>query len=150
MKYVFPLDTIGRVALVTALAEEEERKSLALKARTNGYTVCLGRVGSMDSEKVVAAIETAAVREGLTRPEYPEEHALYHAIIEALHGVTRGQMVLSGIHRTVGLRFSVVRGPRSVSVPSHGEWVAVGLYGTIGAPLKGNEHEVVGLGMSHL
>jgi hut operon positive regulator len=147
---VFTLDSIGQVAVLTALGEEEVRKSLALKARANGYIVCLGRVGSMDSQKVVAAIETAAVREGLTRPEYPEEHALYHAIIEALQGVLRGNMVLSGLHRTVGLRFSVVRGPRSVSVSSHGEWVAVGLYGTIGAPLKGNEHEVVGLGMSHL
>ena len=31
-----------------------------------------------------------------------------------------------------------------------GEWVAVALYGTIGAPVKGSEHEAIGLGINHI
>ncbi|MCJ7806800.1 MAG: transcriptional regulator, partial [Clostridia bacterium] len=29
-------------------------------------------------------------------------------------------------------------------------WLAVVLYGTIGAPIKGYEHETIGLGLNHL
>ena len=48
-----------------------------------------GKVGSMELQKIAAAIETSAKRQGLINPDiYREMHALYHAIIEALHGVT--------------------------------------------------------------
>lgn len=65
----------------------------------------------MDSQKIVAAIETAAKKNGIIQSDvYRESHALYHAIIEALHGVTRGQMQLGSVLRTVGLSFAVLRG----------------------------------------
>lgn len=51
--------------------------------------------------------------------------------------------------RTVGLRFAVVRG-KPYSNQAEGEWIAVALYGTIGAPIKGLEHEAVGLGINHI
>jgi hut operon positive regulator len=104
----------------------------------------------MNVEKIIAAIETASRREGVVSKEYPEDHALWHAIFEALHGVGRGQLALGTILRTAGLRFSVVRGPRFVGDPTQGQWLAVALYGQIGGPIKGNEHECVGLGISHL
>jgi hut operon positive regulatory protein len=111
---------------------------------------CVGKVGSMDSHKVVAAVETAAKKNGIIRQDlYRESHALYHAIIEALEGITRGQIQLGAMLRTVGLRFSIVRG-NPYDNPEEGEWVAVALYGTIGAPVKGLEHEAVGLGISHI
>lgn len=137
-------DTIGRVALLAVLADDP----LPILAGAKGYRSVAGRVGTMDLEKVIAAIETAAAREGLINAEYAEEHALYHAIIEALHGVGRGQLALGTLLRTVGLRFAAVRGPRLPSDPT--SWIAVALYGTIGQPVKGNEHEVVGLGIVHL
>jgi hut operon positive regulator len=49
----------------------------------------------------------------------------------------------------VGLRFSIIRG-NPYDSPEEGDWIAVALYGTIGAPVKGLEHEVVGLGINHL
>ena len=45
---------------------------------------------------------------------YREEHSLYHVIIESLGGICRGQLNLGNALRTVGLRFSVVSGPKSV------------------------------------
>jgi hut operon positive regulator len=137
-------DTIGRVALLAVLADDPQ----PILAGAKGYRSVAGRVGTMDLEKVIAAVETAATREGLISAEYAEEHALYHAIIEALHGVGRGQLALGTLLRTVGLRFTVVRGPRLPGDPT--TWIAVALYGTIGQPVKGNEHEVVGLGIVHL
>jgi len=112
------------------------------------YRIVLGRVGTMDVQKIIAAIETAARREQLIGTEYAEEHALYHATLEALHGIGRGQLALGTLLRTVGLRFALVRGPRLPSDPT--TWIAVAMYGTIGQPIKGNEHEVVGLGINHV
>lgn len=140
--------TIGKVALRAVLDDDPERERLL--ATRDGYRVVLGHVGSMDLQKVIAAIETAARREGIVSPEYPEDHALYHSILDALHGVGRGQIALGTILRTAGLRFSVVRGPRFAGEPAGSEWLAVALYGQIGGPTKGNEHECVGLGIYHL
>jgi len=110
----------------------------------------VGKVGAMEAHKVVAAIETAAKKNGIINPDvYREIHALYHAIVEAIEGVTRGQIQLGSVLRTVGLRFPIIRGNPSDS-PEEGEWIAVALYGTIGAPVKGLEHEVVGPGINHL
>ncbi len=110
----------------------------------------VGRVGSMAAEKIVAAIETAVGREGLLAETYRHEHSLYHAVIEAIYGVCRGQLELGNLLRTVGLNFAVVRGIRSPEAATDGEWLAVALYGTIGAPKKGFEHEVCGLGVNHI
>lgn len=64
----------------------------------------------MDAKKIVAAIETAASPENLIGENYHEEHALCHAIIEALSGYCRGQVMLGEVLRTVGLTFTIVRG----------------------------------------
>lgn len=137
-------DTIGRLALLAVLSEAPER----VTALAPYHRVVLGHVGTMDVQRVIAAVETAARREGLIAPGYSEEHALYHAILEALHGVGRGQLGFGNLLRTVALRFAIVRGPRLSGDDT--EWIAVALYGTIGQPVKGNEHEVVGLGINHL
>ena len=31
-----------------------------------------------------------------------------------------------------------------------GEWVSVGIYGMVGAPIKGFEHEAIGLEINHI
>ncbi len=94
------------------------------------WKYCVGKVGAMDSQKIIAAVDTAAKRNGLIKPDvYREAHALYHAIIEALEGVTRGQVQLGAVLRTVGLRFSIIRG-HTYDNPEEGEWIAVALYGT--------------------
>ncbi len=142
------MDTIGRVAVRLALAEDAD--DLVKKAQASGFKVYRGQVGSMQTEKVVAAIETASRRQGLIANVYREEHALYHAIIDALTGICRGQPVIGNVMRTVGLNFSVVRGPKIKGDNAEGEWLAVALYGTIGAPIRGFEHEALGLGINHL
>lgn len=137
-------DTIGRVALLSVLVDEPQ----AVVASAARYQIVLGQVGTMDVHKIIAAVETAARRENLIGPEYAQEHALYHATIEALHGVSRGPIALGALLRTVGLRFSLVKGPRLPDDQT--TWIAVAMYGTIGQPVKGMEHEVIGLGIFHL
>ncbi|MCC5803151.1 hut operon transcriptional regulator HutP [Rossellomorea vietnamensis] len=140
---------IGKNAMLLLLLDREEEEWNRHFNELN-WSYCTGKIGSMDSQKIVAAIETAAKRSDLVREDlYREMHALYHAIMEALTGVTRGQTQLGEILRTVGLRFSVVRGTPYES-DEEGEWIAVALYGTIGAPIKGLEHETIGLGINHI
>jgi hut operon positive regulator len=141
---------IGKNALLLVLHEAEAEAESNFVLDRLKWKHCLGKVGSMESNKVVAAIETAAKKNGLVKQDvYRETHALYHAIIEAVEGVTRGQIQLGSVLRTVGLRFAIIRGNPYESA-EEGEWIAVALYGTIGAPIKGLEHEVVGLGINHV
>ncbi|MDA2537202.1 hut operon transcriptional regulator HutP [Bacillus cereus] len=120
---------IGRMAMLLALADENESPVLSIP---KGWKYCTGKVGSMNSQKVVAAMETAAKSNQVIETDvYRETHALYHAIMEALYGVTRGQIQLADVLRTVGLRFAIVRGT-PYDGKKEGEWVAVALYGTIG------------------
>lgn len=136
--------SIGQLALLSVLGE-------AVETTDSPFRVIVGKVGSMGIEKMVAAIETAAKREGLIDADYYRgEHALYHAILEALHGVCRGQLELGSLLRTAGLKFAVVVGPKAEDQAGEGQWLAVALYGSIGAPRKGFEHEVIGLGINHL
>ena len=140
---------IGRLSVLLLLNEAEESTQVEELER-DGWKVCLGKVGSMDAHKVVAAIETASKKSGVIQSEgYRESHALYHATMEALHGVTRGEMLLGSLLRPVGLRFAVLRGNPYES-EAEGDWIAVSLYGTIGAPIKGLEHETFGVGINHI
>ncbi|WP_025853676.1 hut operon transcriptional regulator HutP [Bacillus velezensis] len=140
---------IGRLSVLLLLHETEENQQISRLER-DGWKVCLGRVGSMDAHKVVAAIETASKKSGVIQSEgYRESHALYHATMEALHGVTRGEMLLGSLLRTVGLKFAVLPGNPYES-EAEGDWIAVSLYGTIGAPIKGLEHETFGVGINHI
>ncbi|MGD6815997.1 hut operon transcriptional regulator HutP [Metabacillus sp. 113a] len=139
---------IGKQALLLAALTEEELVQMNLSFPDTVY--CQGRIGSMNLQKVIAAVETAAKRNGMINEGcYRENHALYHAVLEAIEGVTRGQTAIGEMSRTVGLRFSVVRG-WPYEEQAEGEWLAVAFYGTIGAPVKGLEHETSGLGINHI
>ncbi|MFY4777056.1 hut operon transcriptional regulator HutP [Metabacillus sp. RGM 3146] len=139
---------IGKMAILLAALTEEELTSF--KPLFQNIRFCEGKVGSMNMQKVIAAVETAAKRNGLIHDSvYRETHALYHAVMEGIEGVTRGQPGIGETSRTVGLRFAIVRG-RPYEDEFEGEWIAVAFYGTIGAPVKGLEHETVGLGINHI
>ncbi|KGX83947.1 hut operon transcriptional regulator HutP [Pontibacillus marinus] len=139
---------IGKMAVLIATLSEDELAHF--QDQLKGYTYCSGKAGSMNMQKVISSVETAAKRNGIIQDEvYRETHALYHAILEALEGVTRGQLAIGDTMRTVGLRFTVVRG-RPYDRSQEGEWIAVSFYGTIGAPVKGLEHETIGLGINHI
>lgn len=142
------MNEIGRLAALIVLTDETA--ALGIAPHLSEYEVVTGRVGSMELKKVIASVETAAKRGNLIDGDiYRETHALYHAIIEAAEGVTRGKLSVGEIMRTVGLSFSVVRG-RPYADEREGEWLAVCFYGTIGAPIKGKEHETLGLGINHI
>ncbi|MDQ7095990.1 HutP family protein [Desulfosporosinus sp. PR] len=141
--------SLGKIALLVAMAEGGLIEGYVESAREKGFRVATGKVGSMDMQKIIAAVETAAKREGLVDERYRSQHALYHAILEALQGLGRGPMQLGDVLRTAGLRFAIVIGPRILS-DKDDLWIAVGMYGMIGAPIKGHEHEVCGLGINHL
>lgn len=141
---------IGRNAILLAMLEDDESSVIKNQLSKQEWKYCIGKVGAMELKKVLAAIETAAKREGLVDGHvYREMHALYHATIEAMYGITRGQIELGGLHRTAGLRFSVVTG-EPYDQKGEGKWIAVALYGTIGAPIPGHEHETIGLGINHM
>lgn len=145
---MFETLSIGKTALLLCISSESEEAIIRETSILNGCKVLKGRVGSMDSAKIFAAIETAAKKEGLIKELYREEHSLYHTVLEAYSGICRGQVGLGDILRTAGLTFSVVRGPRFPGDDADGEWIAVALYGNIGAPIKGYEHEVMGFGIN--
>ncbi|MFT4415486.1 hut operon transcriptional regulator HutP [Fredinandcohnia humi] len=139
---------IGKIAVLLAALTEEEL--VAMGPVLNGVSYCQGKVGSMNMQKVISAVETAAKRSGLIhQTNYRDTHALYHAILEGIEGVTRGKPAIGEVSRTVGLRFAVVRGSPYEN-EEEGEWIAVAFYGTIGAPIKGLEHETIGLGINHM
>jgi hut operon positive regulator len=144
------MNNIGKTAILIALSNEDNRLQLASEAKSVGYQICIGKVGTMDPGKIISAMMTAAKRENIwDGVSFRQEHALYDAMREAISGFCRGQISLSEISLTVGLTFTIVRG----QMPTHtseGEWVAVCLYGTIGAPIKGFEHEAIGLGINHI
>lgn len=148
MKIMSQTVQIGKIAILLAALTEEEIKGFL--PALHSVRFCQGKVGSMNMQKIISAVETAAKRNKLISEEhYRETHSLYHAIIEAIEGVTRGQIAIGEMLRTVGLRFAVVRG-RPYEKQGEGEWIAVAFYGTIGAPVKGLEHETVGLGINHI
>lgn len=139
---------LGKFAALVVLTDE--KTALSVAPQFESYKVVTGKVGSMDLKKVISSVETAAKRGDLIHSDiYRETHALYHAIIEAAEGVTRGKLSVGEIMRTVGLSFSVVRG-KPYKDAREGEWLAVCFYGTIGAPIKGKEHETLGLGINHI
>lgn len=135
--------------MLLAMADADEDEPIIAAARMKGYRVCAGRVGSMSLEKIVAAVETAARREILDGRDVGLAHGLYHACYDCLLGALRGQLVLGTVLRTAALKFAVVLGEGRGEGIS-GRWIAVAMYGLIGAPIRGNEHELVGLGISHL
>lgn len=143
---------IGKLAVLTTLLQDDHNdQNLTQTVRKQGYLIVTGKVGSMDPQKVVGSIESSAKRSALIDTDlYREEHALYHAIMEALLGISRGQISFGSVLRTVGLRYTVLRGRKSPHEVDEGDWIAVAVYGTIGAPVKGAEHEVIGLGINHI
>ena len=52
--------------------------------------------------------------------------------------------------RTIGIKFVVLRGPLDTTRSDLGEWVSVGIYGMIGTPIKGFEHEAIGLEINNI
>ncbi len=142
---------IGKLTILLLISVEEEEKELLKKVKDLGYKVCLGKAGTMESNELIAAIETAAKREGIFQAGcYREEHALYHAALDALRGFCRGEIGIGNFLRTIGVKFVVLRGPLDTTQSDLGEWVAVGIYGMVGAPIKGFEHEAIGLDINNI
>lgn len=139
---------IGKIALLYALNEDFE--NFIEKYEELGYILFKGHAGSMDAKKIFASIETAALKEDIIRENYHEEHTLYHAIKEAFSGYCRGQVVLGEVLRTTGLVYTIARGNLIAGDKASGNWLAVVLYGQIGSPRQGFEHEAIGLGIQSI
>ncbi|MFO7611707.1 MAG: HutP family protein [Clostridia bacterium] len=140
---------IGKLAISLAVSDNNEEKIVSFYEK-KGYRFLKGRVGAMEAGKIFAAVETAVIREKLIEENYHEEHVLYHAISEAFSGYCRGPVALESVLRTTGLVFSVARGPLAVGDDKNGEWLAVVLYGHIGSPRRGFEHEAIGMGVQSI
>ncbi len=143
---------IGKLSILLAVLQGHSwKEEIEQQLTDQGYRYTIGRVGAMDITKVVVAMETAAKNNRIIDSQsYREVHAMYHAIIEAIQGLGRGVFQFGDILRTVGLTFAIVRGKMEGAVAHEGEWIAVSVYGTIGAPKKGFEHEAIGFGFNHI
>ncbi|UUZ93329.1 hut operon transcriptional regulator HutP [Paenibacillus sp. P25] len=143
--------TMGKLtSLWVMLHNEEAGTEIENEMKRRGYRYTIGKVGAMDLVKVVTAIETSAKSNKVIDPNsYREVHSLYHAIIEAIQGIGRGTVQFGDILRTVGLTFCITRGTVNISGYAE-EWLSVCIYGTIGAPKKGFEHDVLGFGYNHI
>ena len=142
---------IGKLTISLLISSEEEEKELLKKISNLGYKVCQGKAGTMDSKELIAAIETTAKREGIFHAGcYREEHAVYHAALNSLRGFCRGEIGIGNFLRTIGVKFVVLRGPLDSASTDSGEWVSVGIYGMVGAPIKGFEHEAIGLEINNI
>jgi hut operon positive regulator len=140
------LAKIGKLTILLLISSEEEEKELLKKINNLGYKICIGKAGTMDSKEIIAAIETTAKREGIfPAGSYREEHAVYHTTLSALKGLCRGEIGIGNFLRTVGVKFVVLRGPIDTTRNDLGEWISVGIYGMVGAPIRGFEHEAIGL-----
>ena len=149
MEYFLIVEKIGRLTILLLISSGEEEKELLKKASALGYKICIGKAGTMESSEIIAAIETAAKREGIFKAGcYREEHAVYHTTLNALKGLCRGEIGIGNFLRTIGVKFVVLRGPIDTTRSDLGEWVSVGIYGMVGAPIKGFEHEAIGLEIS--
>jgi len=145
------LAKIGKLTISLLISVEEEEKELLKKINSLGYKVCIGKAGTMESSELIAAIETTAKREGIFKAGcYREEHAVYHAALDALRGFCRGEIGIGNFLRTIGVKFVVLRGPLDTARSDLGEWVSVGIYGMVGAPIKGFEHEAIGLDINNI
>lgn len=138
---------IGKIAISISISDEDNKLDLINKFSNKGYVILTGQVGSMDSKNIIAAIETAAMRKDFIRENYREEHALYHATMEAFTGYCRGHVELGEVLRSTGLVYTLVRGNLIGGDKSSGDWLAVVLYGEIGSPRQGFEHEAIGMGV---
>jgi len=146
MEYFLIVAKIGRLTILLLISSGEEEKELLKKASSLGYKICIGKSGTMESKEIIAAIETAAKREGIFNSGcYREEHAVYHTALNALKGLCRGEIGIGNFLRTIGVKFVVLRGPLDTTRSGLGEWISVGIYGMVGAPIKGFEHEAIGL-----
>ncbi|MTT31158.1 hut operon transcriptional regulator HutP [Terrilactibacillus sp. BCM23-1] len=143
--------TMGQLtSLCTLLHNHKWKHVIEAEMKERGYKYTIGKVGAMDLSKIVAAVETSAkAKHVIDANSYREIHALYHAIIEAIQGVGRGTVQFGEILRTVGLTFCIVRGEVEYA-HNKDEWICVCLSGTIGAPRKGYEHDVLGFGFNHI
>jgi len=114
------------------------------------YRAAIGRVGTMDTQNVFASVLTAAERAELLDPGLNDAHALYHATEDALVGVLRNPAGLRSTLRTAALVYSILRGPRLLGMEGERDWIAVAMFGSIGAPRAAWEHDAVGLGIFNL
>ncbi len=142
---------IGKLTISLLISSEEEEKELFKKVRNLGYKICIGKAGTMDSKEIIAAIETTAKREGIFCAGcYRDEHTIYHTTLSALKGLCRGEIGIGNFLRTVGVKFVILRGPLDTKRSDLGEWISVGIYGMVGAPIKGFEHEAIGLEINNI
>lgn len=114
------------------------------------YRAAIGRVGTMHTQDVYAAVLTVAERAKLLDPGLNDAHALYHATHDALLGILRDPPGLGPTFRTTALVYAILRGPRLLDLRDERDWIAVAMFGSIGAPRPGWQHDAVGLGVYNL
>lgn len=132
--------TVGRSALLLAMTEErsgEERVKEWLCAC--GYNAVATEVsGPLDEfkQKLIKNALTAAIQKKVIKEDPKHQHALVHAVMEAVNGVLISHLANPSLKMKVG-------------IVSDGEWLAVALFGYAALSVPTN-HERVGLGYMHL
>lgn len=132
--------TIGRAALSLAMTENRQEEDLQKeKLLSSGYHVVATEVTGPLTEfrqKIIKNTVTAAMNTRVIECNGRHQHALVHAITEAMQGVLISHLANPSLKV-------------KVSVVSDGDWIAVGIFGVAALSVFTN-HERCGLGMMHL
>ncbi|HOP62415.1 MAG TPA: HutP family protein [Spirochaetota bacterium] len=135
------LNRIGRIALMTAITDESEEKLLKelIKTQHGDYKVAVTCVSGLTSEiktSFLRSIVGCALQNNVIEKSGKRIHALVHAGIDALAGITHS----AAIDGSLKLKVAIVSDP---------DWIAVAIYGDSSYyPLT--NHERACLGIMHL
>jgi hut operon positive regulator len=135
-----PETRIGKIAMLTAMSDEEEEHVLkqAVAGRSDiklAVTVVSGMTNKIKAG-YTQSILNAALAGGVIKKNAAQIHALIHAGLEALQTMTPHNSVSSSIKM-------------KVAIVSDGKWVIIAAYGD-SAFSSFTNHERGGLGIMHL
>ncbi len=133
------LERIGKIAMLAALSDEEEERTIKEKAKKIGIKVAVTVVAGLASnvkESFVKSIIGCTIQNNIIEKNPVLAHGVVHASLDALQGVLHQVPVDASIRMKAG-------------IATDGNWIAVALYGDSAFyPLT--NHERGSLSIMHL
>ncbi len=135
------LTRIGKIAMLAAISDENEEHQIKTEVNTSnsGYRLAVTFISGLSSDiskSFVKSIVGCALQNNIIRKSGTQVHAVLHAALDALKGVTHQVPAEASLKLKVG-------------IVSDGEWVAVAIYGD-SAFYPITNHERSSLSVMHL
>lgn len=130
---------IGKVAMIVAMSSDEEEKGFREALAQNGTKIAVTYVtGALSyvQKNFVKTLVGAALHGDIVRKNSQQIHAVIHAGLEAMHGIT--PLVAGESHLKL-----------KVAIVHDGKWLAIAAYGESAFHPETN-HERFGFGIMHV